>query len=129
VHEQKEATDMAISELPELIVPVLTHGQVLGTIEAHKADAEEWTEEEIELMRTLGDQLSVALESARLYQDTQRRAAQERLVGEVTARMRESLDIETVLKTTASEVRQALDLDNLVIRLVPPETDGDAKSA
>jgi len=73
--------------------------------------------------------LEVALESARLYQDIQRRAAQERMVGEVTARMRESLDIETVLKTTASEIRDALDLDNLVIQLAPPETDGASKSA
>ena len=131
--EQEEATDTARAELPELVLPIVTHGRVLARIEAHKADTAEWTEEEIELMRSLGDQLSVALESARLFQDTQRREVRERLVGEATARMRETLDIETVLKTTASEVRQVLDLDNLVIRLAPPETDGapagDAKSA
>jgi len=49
-------------------------------------------------METLADQLSTALDSARLYQDTQRRAVQEQLVGEITTRMRESLDMETVLK-------------------------------
>jgi GAF domain-containing protein len=43
-------------------------------------------------------QLGLALESARLYQDTQRRAAQEQLVGEVTSRMRETLDVEKVLQ-------------------------------
>jgi GAF domain-containing protein/HAMP domain-containing protein len=125
----QEATHPASAELPELVLPVLTHGQVLGKIEAHKADTEEWTEDEIELMETLADQLGIALDSARLYQDTQQRAIHEQLVGEATARMRESLDIETVLKTTASEMRQALDLDSLVIRLATSETDGDSESA
>jgi GAF domain-containing protein len=79
--------------------------------------------EQITLVETLTEQLGVALESARLYQDTVRRAAQEQLIGEATGRIRESLDIETVLKTIASEIRQALDLDTLVIRLATPEMD------
>jgi len=111
-------------KLPELTLPVKYRGQTLGTIVAHKGtDARGWTPEEIALMETLSDQLSTALDSARLYQDSQHRAARERLTGEITARIRESLDIETVLKTTASEMRQALDLDKLVIRLATPETD------
>ncbi|MBN1659548.1 MAG: GAF domain-containing protein [Anaerolineae bacterium] len=105
-----------------LLLPIRVRDQVLGTVALHKPEeAGAWTADERALMETLTDQLSVALESARLYSDTQRRAARERLIGEVTAHMRESLDIETVLKTTASEMRQVLDLDNLVIRLAPPE--------
>jgi hypothetical protein len=108
-----------------LSLPIRHLGQKLGTIVAHKpADAGDWTSQETELMEMLAEQLSLALDSARLYQETQRRAVQERLVGEATARMRETLDIETVLRTTASEMRRALDLDNLVIRLATPETDG-----
>jgi GAF domain-containing protein/HAMP domain-containing protein len=120
--EQEEARDAASSELAELRLPVVTRGQVMGTIEAHKADAEEWTEEEVELMRTLGDQLSVALESARLYQDTQRRATQEQIVGEITTRMRESLDMETVLKTATDQIWGALGMSRVEIRLIPEET-------
>jgi GAF domain-containing protein len=65
----------------------------------------------------LTEQLGVALDSARLYQDTQRRAVQERLVGEVTARMRETLDMETVLKTAAQEIGQKLGLHDIAIQL------------
>jgi GAF domain-containing protein/HAMP domain-containing protein len=110
------------NQLPTVSVPIKVHDRVIGVIDARKAGGA-WTAEQAAVVETLAEQLGVALESARLYQDTQRRAAQERLIGEVTSRMRESLDIETVLKTTASEVRQALDLDNLVIRLATPETD------
>lgn len=106
-----------------LAIPIRVRDRVVGVVDGRKPDGSVWTEEEIGLLSALTDQLNVALESARLYLDTQRRAARERTIGEVTGRIRESLDIETVLRTTASEIRQALDLDTLVIRLATPETD------
>jgi GAF domain-containing protein len=103
-----------------LTTPIKARGQVIGVIGARKPDdAGTWTQDEIALLETLAEQLSVALESARLYQDTQRRAVRERLTGEVTARMRETFDVETVLKTAAQEVRQALGLPEVVVRLAP----------
>jgi hypothetical protein len=42
------------------------------------------------------------------------------LIGEVTSRMRESLDVETILRTAVQEVRQAMGLPEVIIRLVPP---------
>ncbi|MEJ2556617.1 MAG: GAF domain-containing protein [Anaerolineae bacterium] len=103
-----------------LTTPIKARGQVIGVIGARKPDdAGVWTQDEIALLETLAEQLSVALESARLYQDTQRRAVRERLTGEVTARMRETFDVETVLKTAAQEVRQALGLPEVVVRLAP----------
>jgi GAF domain-containing protein len=106
-----------------LTTPIKARGQVIGVIGARKPeDAGAWTQDEIALLETLAEQLSVALESARLYQDTQRRAVRERLTGEVTARMRETFDVETVLKTAAQEVRQALGLPEVVVRLAPKPT-------
>jgi GAF domain-containing protein len=104
------------------IIPIKSRGYVLGGIKIRKDDAA-WTPSEIELVKTLSEQLSVALESALLFKQTQQRAAQEKLVGEVTTRIRESLDIETVLKTAAQEVRQALGLPEVVVRLASkPQT-------
>jgi GAF domain-containing protein len=103
-----------------LATPIKVRGQVIGVIDAYKSSDEgEWSPRQIALLETLADQLGQALESARLYQDTQRRAAQERLTSEVTGRMRETLDIETVLKTTVQEVRKALGLPEVVVRLAP----------
>jgi hypothetical protein len=58
-----------------------------------------------------------SIESLRLFDDVQRRAVQERLVGEVTGRIRESLDVETVLKTAAQEMRRSLGLDKITVHL------------
>jgi GAF domain-containing protein/HAMP domain-containing protein len=107
-----------------LAIPLKVRGQVIGVLDAHKpAEAGEWTAAEVALLEPLVDQLGVALDSARLYQDTRRRAARERRLAEVTARMRETLDVETVLKTAADEIYQALGLDEVVVRLVADEMD------
>jgi two-component system NtrC family sensor kinase len=82
-------------------------------------DAEDWTDAEANLLETLVDQLSLALEGARLYEESQRHAAQERLVGEISARMRTTLDLDTVLQTAAQEMREALGLPEVVVRLAP----------
>jgi len=105
-------------DLPEISLPVQIGEQTVGYITAHKASTDtDWSSSEIDIMETLSNQLGVALESARLYQDTQRRAAREQLTGEVTSRIRETLNIETVLQTAAYEIRKALNLAEVEIRL------------
>ena len=90
-------------------IPIRFRDRVIGVLDAHKLQAaEEWTDEEIKLLETLTDQLSIALESARLYQDTQRRAARERVAGEVTGHIREAVEIEAVLERALAELAQAL---------------------
>ncbi|MBN1954312.1 MAG: GAF domain-containing protein, partial [Anaerolineae bacterium] len=79
---------------PLLAVPLRVRDQVVGAVGFYKADGnEDWTAEEAGLMETLVGQLGVALESAQLFEETQRRAGRERLIGEVTARVRETLDV------------------------------------
>ncbi|HSJ54427.1 MAG TPA: GAF domain-containing protein [Anaerolineae bacterium] len=108
-----------------LSVPLRVRDQVIGVLDAHKeAGAGGWSDEEQALLQTLVDQLGVALESARLYQDTQRLAARERLIGEVTGRIRQTLDVDTVLRAAAHEMRQVLDLAEVELRIL-----GDAQAA
>ena len=110
-------------------LPVTYRDQVFGTIQARKpAGSGAWTPEEIALMETLAEQLSVALDSARLHEQTRQRASREELLGSLATRIRQTLDVETVLKTTAQEVRQALGLPEVVIRLAERTTDGPEDS-
>ncbi|MBN1933011.1 MAG: GAF domain-containing protein [Anaerolineae bacterium] len=107
-----------------LAIPIKVRDRVIGVIDGRKPDGSgQWTPEEIAMMQALAEQSALALESARLYQDTQRRAARERMIGEVTGRIRETLDVEAVLKTAADEIRQALQLERLVVHLGEPGND------
>jgi GAF domain-containing protein len=100
--------------------PLSVRGRFVGLVEAHKtADQGNWTDAELELMETVIEQLGAALESARLYEDTQSRAARDRLLADMAARIRETLDLDTVLKTAADEIYAALDLEEVVIHLAP----------
>jgi GAF domain-containing protein len=101
-----------------LTVPIRFRDRVLGVLKFRKPDgAGPWTEEQIALAETLAERLSQALESARLYQESQRRAVRERLIRDVTANIRQTLDMEAVLKTGLDEIYQALDLEQVVVRL------------
>lgn len=107
-----------------LAIPVKVGDRIIGIVDARRrTGAGEWSPAEVQLVETLSEQLGLALESARLYQDTQRLATQERLVGEVTGRLRETLDVDTVLRVAAQEIRQALGLSRLTVRLAA-ESDG-----
>lgn len=92
-----------------LAVPIILRGQTLGVIgvEAPEGDRQ-WTDEEIVLVQAVGEQLGQALESARLFEDTRRRAERERLIGEITAKIRASTDMQAILQTAAAELGQVL---------------------
>jgi GAF domain-containing protein len=95
--------------LISLAMPVEIRGQVIGAVGGRKAQkAGEWTVEEIALMQTLTDQLGVALESARLYQDTQRRAARERLTREITNELHRATSAEGIVQTAVDALFEVL---------------------
>jgi GAF domain-containing protein/HAMP domain-containing protein len=113
-----EAVEVEDDGLPVLDIPITVHDQVIGTVRARKPEGTgEWTENEADLVRTLVDQLGLALESARLYQDTQRRAARERLTAEIAGRVRETLDIDIVLQTAVREISEALSAAEVEVRM------------
>jgi hypothetical protein len=109
----------------ELALPITLRGEMLGAIGLRREGGRGWSEAELALAETIGNQLAQTMESLRLLDQTQRRAARDRLVSEVTARMRETLDMETVLKTTAEEMFRVLDLDEITVRLVPGDGAGN----
>jgi GAF domain-containing protein len=125
--ETGQSVQTKISNEAVLAVPLQMRDHTIGVLSFYKSAGEgselqtgsvEWTEQEIRVLEQIIQQMGVALESARLYEDARRRTAREQLIGEVTTRMRETLDVETVIKTTADEMYQALGLDEVVIRLV-----------
>ncbi|HNT74900.1 MAG TPA: GAF domain-containing protein [Anaerolineae bacterium] len=97
------------SEGTRLAIPIRVGGQIIGVVEGRKpSDGGAWTAQETTLLNALTEQLNATIDRARLYQDTQRRAARERVLREVTARVRSSSDPETVLSTLLREVGNVL---------------------
>jgi GAF domain-containing protein/HAMP domain-containing protein len=103
-------------EYSALAVPIRLRDQTLGVINL-QFDADEISPELITLVENISNRLATTLENARLYEETQRRAAQEQLAGEITARIRESLDINAVLRTAVQEIGEKLSLNDVTIQL------------
>jgi GAF domain-containing protein len=107
-----------------LVAPIVLRGVVLGALGIHDEGTRQWTQEEIALIEAIAERVALAAENLRLLDETQRRAAREQLVGQVTARVRETLDVDTVLRTAAREIHGALGLQDVTIQL---ETDTDGR--
>ncbi len=101
-----------------LYVPLVRGEVVIGYIQARKpSSAPPWNTEEMAFMQKLSDELGPALDSARLYQETQINAWQQRVALDIASRLRQNLELETILRTTVSQIRQALDLSEVHIQL------------
>lgn len=101
-----------------LALPLKVRSDVIGVVSLHKAAAEgDWATAEIELMQRLVEQVGTTLESARLFQETQRRAAREQAIRQITERMRGVVDVEAILQNTVAELARVLGVPRAYVRL------------
>jgi GAF domain-containing protein len=107
-------------------LPIRIGERVVAVLDAQlPQDMDAWPPEQLALLEALSEQIAQTMERARLYRDTQRRAAREQLISQVTGRVRESLDIEQVLQTATEEFYQALELQDLTISLTVAEPESN----
>ncbi len=98
-------------------LPLRVAGRTIGLVHIYRYQAGPFSPVSIRFYETLVDQAAVALEGARLLDEAERRAARQQILGRVSARMRETLDTDTVLRTAVEEIAQALGLAALDLRL------------
>jgi len=102
----------------ELAVPIVLRGQTIGVLGLEDPHgARHWTDEDRAITEAVSRQLALALENSRLLEETQRRAAREQLIGGITSRVRETLDMDTMLKTAIREIGDALGLAQVEVRM------------
>ena len=107
----------------EVSLPIEVRGRPLGVLEARKSGKLQWSKADVELVRTLIERLSLALETARLYEETQRKAERERMASEITAKVRLSNDPQAILQTVVQELRQALNANRAQVLIQPAQAE------
>lgn len=96
-------------DVDEVLAPIMVRGQWIGSLQLEKEHpTRRWSEEDLNLIRAVADQVGQALENSRLLEETQRRAEREHLVSEITTKLRASNDPQVILQTAMNELRQAL---------------------
>lgn len=104
-------------ELKALHVPLRVRGQVVGYLRFEAGRT--WRPEEVRLAEQVGEQLSLALDNARLLEESRVRALNERARSAIVARLRASSSVEAVLRNLVQEVGRALNLQRARVQLVP----------
>jgi GAF domain-containing protein len=88
-----------------MLVPIKLREQVIGVLNIKSADSmREWNSDELALIQAAADRAALALESARLLEDSQRRASKERLIGEISSKISAAANMENILITAVGEL-------------------------
>jgi nitrate/nitrite-specific signal transduction histidine kinase len=125
--------DLMTSTRSELAVPLQIGGRVLGAINVQSFAPDAFRPQDIEMLQTLCDQLSAAIQNARLAQRSATAADRARLVSRVTAELSAPLDLGEVMERTARAVQYGLGSPEVMIKVRQAETgvrldDGDSPS-
>ncbi len=101
-----------------LATPLKLHNQIIGVLGLHDENPNRhWTEDEIALIEAISEQMSLAIENARLFEEGQRSAWRDRVVSESTAKVWSSAEIEEVMKAAVAQLGDKLRASEVVIRL------------
>jgi HAMP domain-containing protein len=105
----------------QVTIPLQVAGRPLGVIDVQNITEHTFEQDEFEVLQTLADQLSSAIENARLAQESADAAERARLVSEITTQLSGILEPEQVLQTAARALHRALGNAEIVVKLVPPD--------
>jgi len=73
-----------------------------------------YSEHDKELIMAVASQVAIAMENARLFKDAQARARREKILREITARIRATNDPEMIAKAAVRELGQALNVPTFI---------------
>jgi GAF domain-containing protein len=99
-----------------IAVPILLRGQTLGAV-VWELPIVEYSDEKVALAEELVNRLSLTLDNARLFEESQRSADRERVLNDIASKITAQSDIESILTTAVREVGQALRTQNVKVRL------------
>jgi len=86
-------------------VPLLIGGEAIGAMIVQDLEVEfRFDEDDLRLMSTLALQVAAGFRNARLLESTYHQAIRDRLLHEISQKIRSSSDMHTILKTTAQEL-------------------------
>jgi GAF domain-containing protein/HAMP domain-containing protein len=98
--------------------PISLRGVSIGTLDINLGKTpNEYTEEEIDIIQAVTDRIALALESARLLEESQKRASKEQTIGEISTKIGSSINLRNVLQTAVEELGHNIPGAEIVIEL------------
>src|SRR5208283_4354676 len=112
-----------------IYVPILRGGEANGVIVVGKKAAHAFSDSDVRLLTTLANAMSVALENARLFDETQRlfkeseqRAAELAIINSVQQALAAELNMQGIYDAVGDKIREIFNQADVCIRIYDPQT-------
>jgi PAS domain S-box-containing protein len=109
------------------VTPLSVRGAIIGAIGVYDNPDRPLQAEDLTLIEAVSEQVALALESARLFEQTQHDAERERTINRITGRIRNARSVDEVLTIATQELRQATQASRSVAE-ISPATDQRAQA-
>ena len=110
-----------------LSVQVQLRGKTIGMLRLNSLDPDRtWTEDEIVMVEAAAERTALALESARLLEESQRYAQREQTISEMSAKISAGTEIEAILKTALRELGNHISGAQIMVEIGNEETEEQA---
>jgi GAF domain-containing protein/HAMP domain-containing protein len=107
-----------------IAAPIVLRGEVIGALQVGEADRPRlWSAEDLSFIQAVADQVALAVENARLIEQTQRVARRERAIAEAADKIHRPVDMDTILRTAVDEVSRITGSTDVSIQLGVAHTD------
>jgi sigma-B regulation protein RsbU (phosphoserine phosphatase) len=128
VAEDPRYIEVSSNTRSSMALPLIYRNEVLGVLNVESEQPSAYNEHDEELLGTLGGSLAAIIANARLLEQIRRQAERERMLFEVTTKIRRSTDIHTILSTTADELSKAVGARHTQVK-INPEVESDSTSS
>jgi GAF domain-containing protein/HAMP domain-containing protein len=103
----------------ELAIPLVFRNELLGVLNVESELVDAYTENDEEMLGTLGGSLAAIIANARLVEQIRVQAERDRLIYEVTSRIRRSTDIQSIMIATTNELTRLTGAHYAKIQIKP----------
>ncbi|HSG44372.1 MAG TPA: GAF domain-containing protein, partial [Anaerolineales bacterium] len=106
-----------------LSIPIKLRGEVIGSVDVRAPDNRQWDKDEMDIVTAIIERAAIAMENARLLTESQKQAAKERAIGEISAKISAQSEVDDLLKTAAQELTRSLPGTEIAIQFRKEETE------
>jgi GAF domain-containing protein/CheY-like chemotaxis protein/anti-sigma regulatory factor (Ser/Thr protein kinase) len=102
-------------------LPLLVQDRVVGTMSLFNRQPNDFDKEDAEILTAIGQQVGLAVETARLFQETERRARETAALGAAGTAMVSTLDLSVVLETITESAISLIGAQRCAVFELDPE--------
>ncbi len=107
----------------ECTVPLVIGDRVIGVLDVQSHELDAFGDDDLFLLQTFGDQLAVAIENARLFEESERRIRSLAALNRMGQTISSTLDLTALLDEAYRQISQVIDASNFYIAFYDEERD------